>query len=112
MTASTDSSLRLWSIRAGGGSAAAGGTSGGTISGTGQQQVPSLGGADEEANAGLLSGAAIRAFSGHTNERNFVGLAMHGDYIACGSETNQVGGTEDALLLDWVCQVEPLAPFE
>ena len=88
VTASTDSSLRLWSIRAGGASAAAGGTS----SGTGQQQVPSHGGADEAADGGLLSGAAVRTFSGHTNERNFVGLAVHGDYIACGSETNQVGG--------------------
>lgn len=27
---------------------------------------------------------------GHTNERNFVGLTVNSDYIACGSETNEV----------------------
>jgi len=35
---------------------------------------------------------ALRTFSGHTNEKNFVGLATNsstnGDYIACGSENN------------------------
>ena len=36
--------------------------------------------------AGLLA----RTFQGHMNERNFVGLAVDQDFIACGSETNQV----------------------
>ena len=36
-------------------------------------------------------GTLARTFQGHTNERNFVGLAVDGDLIACGSETNQVG---------------------
>ena len=35
---------------------------------------------------------ALRTFSGHINEKNFVGLATNsssnGDYIACGSENN------------------------
>lgn len=30
----------------------------------------------------------LRSFVGHVNEKNFVGLATDGDYIACGSEDN------------------------
>ncbi|XP_011000702.1 PREDICTED: E3 ubiquitin-protein ligase COP1-like [Populus euphratica] len=33
---------------------------------------------------------ALRTFRGHTNEKNFVGLAVNNEYIACGSETNEV----------------------
>ena len=29
-----------------------------------------------------------RTFRGHTNEKNFVGLAANSDYISCGSESN------------------------
>lgn len=29
-------------------------------------------------------------FRGHTNEKNFVGLTVNNEYIACGSETNEV----------------------
>ncbi|KAI9271440.1 WD40-repeat-containing domain protein [Sporodiniella umbellata] len=32
----------------------------------------------------------LRTFSGHTNEKNFVGLSVTDDWIACGSETNMV----------------------
>ncbi|OAY35059.1 E3 ubiquitin-protein ligase COP1 isoform X2 [Manihot esculenta] len=32
----------------------------------------------------------VRTFRGHTNEKNFVGLSVNRDYIACGSETNEV----------------------
>jgi len=32
----------------------------------------------------------LRTFRGHTNERNFVGLTVNSEYIACGSETNEV----------------------
>ncbi|KAF2284863.1 hypothetical protein GH714_031400 [Hevea brasiliensis] len=32
----------------------------------------------------------VRTFRGHTNEKNFVGLSVNYDYIACGSETNDV----------------------
>ena len=32
----------------------------------------------------------IRSFRGHTNDKNFVGLATNGDYIACGSEDNSL----------------------
>ncbi|XP_050206740.1 E3 ubiquitin-protein ligase COP1 isoform X1 [Mercurialis annua] len=32
----------------------------------------------------------VRTFRGHTNEKNFVGLSVNREYIACGSETNEV----------------------
>jgi len=32
----------------------------------------------------------IRSFTGHSNEKNFVGLATDGDYITCGSENNSL----------------------
>lgn len=31
---------------------------------------------------------SLRSFVGHVNEKNFVGLATDGDYVACGSEDN------------------------
>lgn len=33
---------------------------------------------------------SLRSFTGHVNEKNFVGLATDGDYIACGSEDNSM----------------------
>ncbi len=38
------------------------------------------------------SSKLLRTFSGHTNEKNFVGLSVNcdGDLIACGSESNEV----------------------
>ncbi|KAL7125731.1 hypothetical protein ABFS83_14G135900 [Erythranthe nasuta] len=39
---------------------------------------------------GLSSNACNLTFSGHTNKKNFVGLAVLDGYIACGSETNEV----------------------
>lgn len=32
----------------------------------------------------------VRSFRGHTNEKNFVGLATDGTYVACGSENNSL----------------------
>ncbi|KAI7740994.1 hypothetical protein M8C21_016560 [Ambrosia artemisiifolia] len=32
----------------------------------------------------------LRTFRGHVNEKNFVGLTVNSEYIACGSETNEV----------------------
>ncbi|NXT04920.1 COP1 ligase, partial [Prunella fulvescens] len=32
----------------------------------------------------------LRSFKGHINEKNFVGLASNGDYIACGDENNSL----------------------
>ncbi|GBP10184.1 E3 ubiquitin-protein ligase COP1 [Eumeta japonica] len=34
------------------------------------------------------SARCLRSFTGHANEKNFVGLATDGKYIACGSENN------------------------
>jgi E3 ubiquitin-protein ligase RFWD2 len=33
---------------------------------------------------------AVRAYSGHVNEKNFVGLTTNGEYVACGSENNSL----------------------
>ena len=33
---------------------------------------------------------SIRSFKGHTNDKNFVGLATNNDYIVCGSENNSL----------------------
>lgn len=32
----------------------------------------------------------VRTYSGHVNEKNFVGLSLGGTFIACGSETSEV----------------------
>lgn len=39
---------------------------------------------------GSISNACSLTLSGHTNEKNFVGLSVLDGYIACGSETNEV----------------------
>jgi len=39
---------------------------------------------------GSRSNSPSFSFSGHQNEKNFVGLATDGDYIACGSEDNSL----------------------
>lgn len=54
VSASTDSTLRLWNV-------------------------------DQQ--------AAARVYEGHVNEKNFVGLSADGEFIACGSELNEVGLT-------------------
>ncbi|KAG7956383.1 hypothetical protein I3843_11G121600 [Carya illinoinensis] len=40
--------------------------------------------------SGLSTNACSVTLSGHTNEKNFVGLSTANGYIACGSETNEV----------------------
>lgn len=39
---------------------------------------------------GLSTNACSLTLSGHTNEKNFVGLSVHDGYITCGSENNGV----------------------
>ncbi|KAJ2997724.1 coatomer subunit alpha [Globomyces sp. JEL0801] len=65
VTASTDCSLRLWSV-----------------------DGPKMN-SGETAQIGAQS---IRKYTGHINEKNFVGLSINctGEFICCGSETNQV----------------------
>ncbi|WCJ26451.1 SPA1-related 2 [Euphorbia peplus] len=41
-------------------------------------------------SSGLSTNACSLTLSGHTNEKNFVGLSVNDGYIACGSETNEV----------------------
>lgn len=63
VSASTDNTLRLWDVAA--------------LSATGSQHAPPP--------------AAEVIFTGHTNQRNFVGLSVTPEgYIACGSENNTV----------------------
>ena len=38
----------------------------------------------------LIDNAQVRVFSGHRNTRNFVGMAVDKDFIACGSELTEV----------------------
>ncbi|KAK8965247.1 Protein SUPPRESSOR OF PHYA-105 1 [Platanthera guangdongensis] len=40
--------------------------------------------------SGLSTNACSMTLTGHTNEKNFVGLTAFDGYIACGSETNEV----------------------
>ena len=47
----------------------------------------------------LASGRESRVFRGHVNEKNFVGLAADSEFIACGSETNEVRYMPDAASL-------------
>ncbi|GAB2212651.1 hypothetical protein Droror1_Dr00020630 [Drosera rotundifolia] len=38
----------------------------------------------------LQDHSLLRTYRGHKNEKNFVGLTVNGEYISCGSETNEV----------------------
>ncbi len=53
----------------------------------------------------------VRTLQGHTNERNFVGLTVNNEYIACGSETNEVFVYHKVILVlflcDLICTVAP-----
>ncbi|KAJ4955402.1 hypothetical protein NE237_012185 [Protea cynaroides] len=44
----------------------------------------------KSSSSGLSKTACSLTFSGHTNEKNFVGLTVSDGFIACGSETNEV----------------------
>jgi WD40 repeat protein len=48
-----------------------------------------------------------RTFTGHTNEKNFVGLSVSNDYIACGSENNAVYTYYKSLPRPVVCHKFP-----
>jgi len=38
----------------------------------------------------LTTNSLVRTFTGHKNQRNFVGMSVHDDFVACGSETSEV----------------------
>lgn len=80
VSASTDNTLRLWDLCGASASAMGGGAGAGPSSSTWVGSSGSLG-----------EPVCSNTFSGHYNERNFVGLSVHPDgYIACGSENNTV----------------------
>ncbi|KAG8236675.1 hypothetical protein J437_LFUL014403 [Ladona fulva] len=62
VSASTDSQLKMWSV--------------GAIANNSGAKAPAA------------APSCLRSFVGHVNEKNFVGLATDGDYVACGSENN------------------------
>ncbi|KAI3954974.1 hypothetical protein MKW98_004977 [Papaver atlanticum] len=45
---------------------------------------------NQTVSGALSTNACSLTFNGHTNEKNFVGLAVSDGYIACGSETNEI----------------------
>lgn len=99
VTASTDSTLRLWTASGGRGSSDTGGGGGG---GAGQQQQQQFGtaaggggggGGQQSASSWDCEGGGwhcTQVFKGHQNSKHFVGLATQGPFIACGSESNEV----------------------
>lgn len=38
----------------------------------------------------VRDGECVRTYTGHVNEKNFVGLSSNSDWISCGSENNAV----------------------
>ncbi|PKU62258.1 protein SUPPRESSOR OF PHYA-105 1 [Dendrobium catenatum] len=52
---------------------------------------------NKSSTSGLSSNACSLTFTGHTNEKNFVGLTVLDGFIACGSETNEVYAYHKAL---------------
>eukprot|EP00842_Homolaphlyctis_polyrhiza_P002575 jgi/Hompol1/3318/HPOL_006465-RA len=119
VTASTDCSLRLWSLRdslpstvlnqgntnASAANTGAGATPAATTAaatgggGIGDRSILN-GGANATGAGSVLDNKSrsssqsicLRTYTGHTNEKNFVGLSVNadGEFIACGSETNEV----------------------
>lgn len=45
---------------------------------------------NQTSSTGLSMNACSLTLSGHTNEKNFVGLSVADGYVTCGSETNEV----------------------
>lgn len=90
VSASTDSTLRLWTAAGGRGSSDNGQ----------QQQGTAAAAAAAAAGGGGIGGGGwdceeggwhcSQVFRGHSNSKHFVGLATQGPFIACGSETNEV----------------------
>lgn len=78
-SASTDGTLRLWDL---------------SRPPPAQPQLysPSVSSAapGDAAGGTGLKGGAVRTFRGHVNEKNFVGMSATPEFLACGSETNEV----------------------
>lgn len=94
VTASTDNCVRLWDLRGASPTAA---QTDGLTDGPGAARTTAGGGGGGGgggSGGGALPGGDPKlsmTFSGHLNEKNFVGLSVTREgYIAAGSETNQV----------------------
>jgi E3 ubiquitin-protein ligase RFWD2 len=90
VTASTDATLRLWT--ASGGRGSSGGTPGGAGTAAAAAAAAAGGSGGSRCSSDGEEGGwhCAQVFRGHANSKHFVGLATHGPFIACGSETNEV----------------------
>ncbi|KAJ1656014.1 hypothetical protein IWQ61_004344 [Dispira simplex] len=75
VSASTDSTLKLWNLD----DAA---TQSGTTALRGDQGPTGI------PPPFQITNRCVRTFGGHVNEKNFVGLSVMGDWVSCGSENN------------------------
>lgn len=99
VSASTDSTLRMWDlttnslVRAEEGLTIAAMTAARECAACGSRLVQ-LSQADRPPHRHRLPvfrlWGQVRTFTGHKNQRNFVGMSVHDDFVACGSETSEV----------------------
>ncbi|GIL68416.1 hypothetical protein Vafri_21691, partial [Volvox africanus] len=91
VSASTDSTLKLWSLSPHLPSPATPQPSAtAAINAFTLAADPGSGGGATSPSSSFRGAELVRTFSGHVNERNFVGLATDGDFLACGSESHEV----------------------
>ena len=79
VSASTDSQLKLWDL-----------DSRGELGKKCEANAGGDGAAETDDDDLLHAYPAVRSFTGHVNEKNFVGLATDGDFFTCGSENNSL----------------------
>ena len=84
VSASTDNTLKLWDVKRGMLNGSAGGDA------AGPNSLP--GGDGGGGSGGGGNSACVRTFTGHQNQKNFVGMSVAGPagLVACGSEDNTV----------------------
>ncbi|GFH08285.1 WD_REPEATS_REGION domain-containing protein [Haematococcus lacustris] len=102
LTSSTDNTIRLWDIQSGAEALVSPGLA--LPEGTSHDQAGAGGRHDSALEHGLPAGQLavprqVQRYSGHLNERNFVGLSVSADgtHFACGSENNHVASPCRAL---------------
>lgn len=94
MSASTDSTLRLWDLPSEVSTASS------AVAVCWQHDVQSIISCTAHDHADwldrlinhrhVLLQSCTRIYRGHMNEKNFVGMSVDGEFIACGSEQNEV----------------------
>lgn len=92
VTASTDCTLRLWSLKESLKASNDTEDPSNVVASTTQGEGPLAGCSTTKRRPVASSSHCERTLVGHTNEKNFVGLSVNcdGEFIACGSETNEV----------------------